>query len=193
MVQLVEVEDEHFQLGQLGPADDDADYTDTGTCARNVRPAASAVVLSLAPWQARRPADPVLVSVDSEISTESDFDASAETLADRLYALRDIVPPTVRGWIHGRFQSTNRILRTGLAFVGRAVWTVSVSALLVGIPFALCWAEEQNMIAMEQEQRMREMGGELLTGGAGPSDKGDGDTASQVGAALGPTSAKPAL
>ncbi len=102
--------------------------------------------------------------------------------------------PTTRGWIYSRYQTANRIWRTGLSFVGRSAWTVSVSALLIGIPFALCWAEEQNMIAMEQEQRMREMGGELLTAGG---DKTDGhDTASQVGAALGSggsASARPAL
>ncbi len=92
-----------------------------------------------------------------------------------------------------RYLFVNRVVRTGLAFVGRAAWAVSVSALLVGIPFALSWAEEQNVIAMEQEQRMREMGGELLTAGA---DRTENDTAAQVGAALGSSSsasAKPAL
>ncbi len=83
-------------------------------------------------------------------------------------------------------------MRTTLSFLGRAAWTISVSALLIGIPFALSWAEEQNFIAIEQEQRMREMGGELLTAGAGERTEG-GDTAAQVGAALGGTSARPAL
>ncbi len=106
-----------------------------------------------------------------------------------------MVPATTRGWVYGKYTTANRLWRTSLAFVGRAAWTVSVSALLVGIPFALCWAEEQNMVAMEQEQRMREMGGELLTAGAPSSDKPDGlDTASQVGAALGASpAARPAL
>jgi hypothetical protein len=31
MVQLQEIIDEHFQEGQQGPEEDDADYTDTGT------------------------------------------------------------------------------------------------------------------------------------------------------------------
>lgn len=31
MVQLVEVEDEHFQQRQVGPEEEDADFTDTGT------------------------------------------------------------------------------------------------------------------------------------------------------------------
>jgi import receptor subunit TOM22 len=30
MVQLVEVEDEHFQQPQVGPEEDDEDFTDTG-------------------------------------------------------------------------------------------------------------------------------------------------------------------
>ena len=47
------------------------------------------------------------------------------------------------------------------------------------------------MVAMEQEQRMREMGGELLTGGEG-SEKEGGNTADRIGAALG-QEAKPAL
>lgn len=34
MVQLVEVEDEHFQTAQPGPEEDDADFTDTGLCTR---------------------------------------------------------------------------------------------------------------------------------------------------------------
>lgn len=34
MVQLQEIVDEHFQEGQVGPEEDDADYTDTGTLRR---------------------------------------------------------------------------------------------------------------------------------------------------------------
>lgn len=83
-------------------------------------------------------------------------------------------------------------MRTTLTFLGRAAWTISVSALLIGVPFALSWAEEQNILAMEQEQRMREMGSELLTAGSGEGQEG-ADTASQVGAALGGSGARPAL
>lgn len=157
MVQLVEVEDEHFQQPQPGVEEDEGDYTDT----------------------------------DSEISNDSDYDPSEESLADRLYALKDMIPPTVRGWVSGKVQTTSRVLRTGLFFVGRSTWTIAVSAMLVGIPFALCWAEEQNMVAMEQEARMREMGSEMLTGG----ESKEGDTAAQVGAALGggAAAARPAL
>ncbi|EJT81012.1 mitochondrial import receptor subunit tom-22 [Gaeumannomyces tritici R3-111a-1] len=132
---------------------------------------------------------------DSEISTDSDFNATVESLSDRLYALRDMVPPTARGWMYSRWMGANRFVRTGAAFLGKAAWHVSVSALLFGVPFALLWNEEQNMIAMEQEQRMREMGGELLTAGG---ERPEGDTVNQLEAALGgggigSVAAKPSL
>jgi import receptor subunit TOM22 len=38
---------------------------------------------------------------------------------------------------------------------------VSTSALLLGVPWALAFAEEQQMVEMEKEMRMREMGGEV--------------------------------
>ncbi|KAL8304735.1 hypothetical protein RB597_004202 [Gaeumannomyces tritici] len=132
---------------------------------------------------------------DSEISTDSDFNATVESLSDRLYALRDMVPPTARGWMYSRWMGANRFVRNGAAFLGKAAWHVSVSALLFGVPFALLWNEEQNMIAMEQEQRMREMGGELLTAGG---ERPEGDTVNQLEAALGgggigSVAAKPSL
>ncbi|KAK4140529.1 mitochondrial import receptor subunit Tom22-domain-containing protein [Dichotomopilus funicola] len=152
MVQLVEVEDEHFQHPQVGTEEEDEDFTDT----------------------------------DSEISNESNYDPSDETLADRLAALRDIVPATARGWIHHKYDATTSAVWTALSFAGRAAWTVSVSALLVGVPFALAFGEDQNFAAMEQEQRMRELGGEVLGGGgAAPGTDGKGMSAEELSAALG--------
>ncbi|KAF3769662.1 Putative mitochondria import translocase TOM22 [Cryphonectria parasitica EP155] len=128
---------------------------------------------------------------DSEISNDSDFDPTAETLADRLLALRDIIPPTTRSWFYGKYQTTRRVITGVLFFAGRSMWSISVSALLIGVPFALCWAEEQQMIAMEQEMRQREQGQDLLTAGGA-----DGSTADRIGDALGKeggVQARPAL
>ncbi|KAL2164295.1 hypothetical protein VTH06DRAFT_3511 [Thermothelomyces fergusii] len=152
MVQLVEVEDEHFQQPQVGPEEDDDDYTDT----------------------------------ESEISEESNYDPSEETLAERLAALRDMVPASARSWAHHKYEATAAAVRAALSFAGRAAWAVSVSALLVGVPFALVYSEEQNLAAMEEEQRMRELGSELLTApGSGSGSGSGGMTAQEIGAALG--------
>ncbi|KAI1349864.1 mitochondrial outer membrane translocase complex, subunit Tom22 [Xylaria sp. FL0043] len=147
MVQLQEIVDEHFQEGQIGPEDDDADYTDT----------------------------------DSEISDESEYDPTDETLAERLYALRDIVPPQTRGYISSTVSSASNAVKSVLSFGGKSLWVISSSALLLGIPWALAWAEEQQVLEMEKEMKMREMGGDLLTAGAPDGSS----TAQQIGAALG--------
>lgn len=128
---------------------------------------------------------------DSEISNDSDFDPRAESLADRLFALRDIIPPTTRSWFYGKYSTTKNVFQGVLFFAGRSMWSISVSALLIGVPFALCWAEEQQMIAMEQEMRQREQGQDLLTAGSGESDALDA-----LGQALGKeggVETKPAL
>ncbi|KAH9883863.1 mitochondrial outer membrane translocase complex, subunit Tom22 [Xylariomycetidae sp. FL2044] len=126
---------------------------------------------------------------DSEISTESDYDPSNETLAERIYALRDIVSPQTRGYIASRVTSASNAVKTVLSFSGKTLWVVSSSALLLGVPWALAWAEEQQVMEMEKEMKMREMGGELLTSSS--SSEGSA-TAQQLGAALG-QEAKPAL
>lgn len=119
-------------------------------------------------------------TTDSEISNDSDYDPTQESLAERISALRDIVPPTTRAWFWNKFQTTQRVVKGVIFFAGRSMWSISVSALLIGVPFALCWAEEQQVIAMEQEARMREMGADVLTAGGG-----EGGTADRVGQALG--------
>ncbi|KAI0400369.1 mitochondrial outer membrane translocase complex, subunit Tom22 [Xylaria palmicola] len=147
MVQLQEIIDEHFQEGQPGPEEDDADYTDT----------------------------------DSEISDESEYDPTDETLAERLYALRDMVPPQTRGYIANTVSTATNAVKSVLSFGGKSLWVISSSALLLGIPWALAWSEEQQVLEMEKEMKMREMGGDLLTAGTQDANS----TAQQIGAALG--------
>lgn len=108
-----------------------------------------------------------------------------------------MVPASARGWISHKCEQTTSAVKSAVFFAGRAAWTVSVSALLVGVPFALAWGEEQSIQAMEQEQRMRELGGEMLTAGGGaPGAPGEGGlTSEQIAGAIGgaKTEARPAL
>ncbi|QPG93946.1 mitochondrial import receptor protein [Epichloe festucae Fl1] len=131
--------------------------------------------------------DDDFTDTDSEISNDSDYDPSDETLAERLYALRDIVPPTTRGWISSRVSSLSNKAWSVLSFSGKGAWVIATSALFFGVPFALSFAEDQQLTAMEQEYNMRQTGSELLTAGA------EQNTADKVGAALGEGQAKPSL
>lgn len=55
-----------------------------------------------------------------------------------------------------------------MSFGGKALWVVSTSALLLGVPWALAYAEEQQMIEMEREMKMQQQANEVLTApGAG--------------------------
>ena len=103
-----------------------------------------------------------LYSTDSEISSDEDDDLpTEETLADRLLALKDIIPPATRSYIANTFSKTTYYVKGGLGFGGKALFVISTSALLLGVPWALAFAEEQQQIDMEKEMRMREMGGEV--------------------------------
>ncbi|PNY28570.1 Mitochondrial import receptor subunit tom22 [Tolypocladium capitatum] len=131
--------------------------------------------------------DEDFTDTDSEISNESDFDPTNESFAERLYALRDIIPPTTRGWVSGHVSSISNKAWSVLSFSGKGAWVITTSALFFGVPFALSFAEDQQLTAMEQEYNMRQTGGELLTAGSEES------TAEKVGAALGDNRAKPTL
>ncbi|KAK8022591.1 import receptor subunit tom-22 [Apiospora rasikravindrae] len=127
---------------------------------------------------------------DSEISNDSDYDPIDESFAERLYALRDIVPPHTRSSIANTVTATTDAVKSVLSFSGKTMWVLASSALVLGVPWALAWAEEQQVMEMEKEMKMREMGGEILTAGA--PGQGGSATAEQVGAALG-RDVKPAL
>ncbi|RDA94566.1 hypothetical protein CP533_2717 [Ophiocordyceps camponoti-saundersi (nom. inval.)] len=107
--------------------------------------------------------DDEFTDTDSEISNESDFDPSSETLAERLYALRDIIPPTTRGWVYNRVNSFSSKAWSVLSFSGKGVWVITTSALFFGVPFALSFAEDQQIMAMDQELNMRQTGNDIMS------------------------------
>jgi len=72
-----------------------------------------------------------------------------------------MIPPTTRSYISQTFSTTTSYIKSGLGLGGKALFVLSTSALLLGVPWALAFAEEQQMVEMEKEMRMREMGGEV--------------------------------
>jgi import receptor subunit TOM22 len=94
----------------------------------------------------------------SSIDSEDDFSPDAETLADRFYALKDIVAPSTRTRLASQYARTASWLKTGLTFTGNAVWVVTTSALLVGLPLALAMEDEARIVAQEKELQMQQSG-----------------------------------
>lgn len=78
-----------------------------------------------------------------------------------MYALKDIVPPTYRKRLYAAAESGYAWASSGLSFSGKTLWVVSTSALLLGVPWALAFSEEQQVLEMEREMRMQQSANEV--------------------------------
>ncbi|KAK3703440.1 mitochondrial import receptor subunit Tom22 [Vermiconidia calcicola] len=100
---------------------------------------------------------------ESEVSEVDDDDALDETFLDRVAALKDIVPPTYRKKLSNASSTGYGWAAKALGMGGKTLWVVSTSALLLGVPWALAFSEEQQVQEMEREMRMQQSANELLT------------------------------
>ncbi|KAK5167801.1 mitochondrial import receptor subunit Tom22 [Saxophila tyrrhenica] len=99
----------------------------------------------------------------SDVDVDDDLD---ETLLDRLAALKDIVPPTYRKQLSNVTSTGYSWAAKAMNMSGKTLWVVSTSALLLGVPWALAFSEEQQVQEMEREMRMQQNANELLTQGS---------------------------
>ena len=97
---------------------------------------------------------------DSETS-DLDEEALDETLYDRVLALKDIVPPTYRTRLSNASSTGYNWASRALSLGGKTLWVVSTSALLLGVPWALAFSEEQQVQEMEKEMRMQQSANEV--------------------------------
>ena len=72
-----------------------------------------------------------------------------------------MVSPATRGYISNKVNAVTGAVGTALSLGGKTLWVLSSSALLIGVPWALAWGEEQQVLEMEKEMKMREMGSEV--------------------------------
>ena len=98
---------------------------------------------------------------ESEASDDEEEYMPDETFADRLAALKDIVPPTYRKHLSNTISTTSSWVQTTLNYGGKTLWVVSTSVLLLGVPWALAFAEEQQMAEMEREMKMQQSANEV--------------------------------
>lgn len=96
-----------------------------------------------------------ILAVSPNTATESDTSSIAdltpdETLYERLAALQDIIPAHTRRSIASKYNTATSYVKSGLALGGKTLWVVSTSALLLGVPWALAYSEEQMMVEQEK-------------------------------------------
>ncbi|OKL55890.1 hypothetical protein UA08_08940 [Talaromyces atroroseus] len=141
MVKLTEVEDEHFTTEKPVPSKDSLLVSDNED-------------------------DDDYTDTESEISVDSAYDGESETLYQRIVALKDMIPPQSRRRIVGTVSSLTSFTKSTFSFSGKALWVISTSAFLLGVPWALAFAEEEQYVQMEREQGMMRGANEMLTPGA---------------------------
>lgn len=65
-----------------------------------------------------------------------------------------MIPPSARLTVSNTVSSITDLTKASFSFSGNALWIISTSAFLLGVPFALAYAEEEQYIQMEREQGM---------------------------------------
>lgn len=65
-----------------------------------------------------------------------------------------MIPPSARRNVSNTVSSITNLTKATLSFSGKTLWIISTSAFLLGVPFALAYAEEEQYIQLEREQGM---------------------------------------
>jgi import receptor subunit TOM22 len=89
--------------------------------------------------------------------TESDTSSihsapSDETLIERIFALQDMIPASTRRSFTSKTNTLTSWFKSGLSMGGKTLWVVSTSALLLGVPWALAYSEEQMIVEQERAE-----------------------------------------
>ena len=98
--------------------------------------------------------DSIAQEDDDDLVSESElelYDPSQETLKERLYALKDMVPPETRKSIADSVSTATRWSKWTISKAGSAAWIVTTSALVVGLPLMLSIEGEAAIVQQEKE------------------------------------------
>ena len=126
--QIEEIQDETFR-SRIVEKDDDEDWSDED--------------------------DAAALTEDSDYDSEDEVLEKGliipqETVWERLSAVRDIIPPSTRLAISARLSAFSQYGTIGLLYSGKALWVISTTMLLWGLPYSL--AAEDEMRIQQQER-----------------------------------------
>jgi import receptor subunit TOM22 len=79
------------------------------------------------------------------------FNPNEETFGERLYALRDMIPPSTRASVSNSVSYTAAWVKWTASKLGSAAWITTTSALLVGLPLMLSIEGEAGLMAQEAQ------------------------------------------
>jgi import receptor subunit TOM22 len=67
-----------------------------------------------------------------------------------------MIPASTRRSIASKYETVSSWTKSGLLFGGKTLWVVSTSALLLGVPWALAYSEEQMIVEQERAELMNQ-------------------------------------
>lgn len=92
----------------------------------------------------------------SASSAGGDDDDLNESFYDRITALKDIIPPRQRAAFNETVSKAYSLIGAGLSMGGTTLWVLVTSTFVLGVPFAVAVGDEQQLIEMEKEMKVRE-------------------------------------
>lgn len=103
---------------------------------------------------------------DSDADDEDyDFDVENETIVDRIVALKDIIAPDQRAKIAGTADGIKSLISRTLNASGSLLWTLTSSALLLGVPLSLAILSETQLKEMENQLSLQPGAQDVLATG----------------------------
>ncbi|KAF8460493.1 mitochondrial import receptor subunit Tom22-domain-containing protein [Kalaharituber pfeilii] len=173
MVKLAEVTDEHFEEVQEGqiPSDNDDDFEDYSDSDSEAGDRMHHLHHGRSPraQQQHYSEKGRFASVaDEESDSDDDDDDDStleETIAERLAALKDMIPIKQRTKISNTAKGIWGWLTWGGRTGGTIAYVLSTGVLMLGVPYALAVAEEGQMMEMEREMKLQQQANELITPG----------------------------
>lgn len=103
---------------------------------------------------------------EDEDDDDYEEDVSNETVLERIVALKGAIPPSYRYGASSIGSSVYSAVSTALKFSGSAIWIITTSSLLLGVPLTLSVISEQQLIEMEKEMNLSQTSNEVLAPGA---------------------------
>ncbi|KAK6201220.1 mitochondrial outer membrane translocase complex, subunit Tom22 [Scheffersomyces amazonensis] len=97
---------------------------------------------------------------------DDDFDYENETVYDRIIALKDIIAPEQRDQIANLGSTITSYITSGINSTGSLFWTLTSSALLLGVPLSLAILAETQLQEMEKDISLQQSAQDVLAPGS---------------------------
>ncbi|PWN38281.1 uncharacterized protein FA14DRAFT_167060 [Meira miltonrushii] len=91
-----------------------------------------------------------------------------ESVWERISALRDIIPPSTRRSITQKINTFSAYGGVSLLWGGRAVWVLSTTMLLWGLPYSLAVEDEMRVMQQERDMNTQQNGAQSMLGAQPP-------------------------